>query len=134
MKSTFSILFYLKGQARKDGLYVIMTRITINGKTATFSSKQAVKRHQWDQKRGRMIGATPRANSINLVLDVIKADLVEKYNYHHILRRETIDAKRLKDLYQGIDAKPSTLLAYFDSFNETQSKIVGKWVGPIHPQ
>ena len=103
-----------------------MTRITINGKTATFSSKQAVKRHQWDQKRGRMIGATPRANSINLVLDVIKADLVEKYNYHHILRRETIDAKRLKDLYQGIDAKPSTLLAYFDSFNETQSKIVGK--------
>lgn len=73
-----------------------------------------------------MIGATPRANSINLVLDVIKADLVEKYNYHHILRRETIDAKRLKDLYQGIDAKPSTLLAYFDSFNETQSKIVGK--------
>ena len=128
MKSTFAILFYLRENPRNDGLYVVMVRITINKRVACFSSKQAVRRNQWDQKRGRVLGKTPSANSINLVLDVIKADIVEKYNYHHFLRREPVDAKRLKELYMGIDSRPSELLAYFDCFNETQGNIVGKGI------
>ena len=43
MKSTFSILSYLKkGSERKDGRAMIMARITIDGKVARSSTKQSV--------------------------------------------------------------------------------------------
>ncbi len=128
MKSSFSIRFYLKDRPKKDGLHPIVVCITINGQRASFNSQQDIRSNEWDRLHSRVIGKTPRSNAINLVLDVIKADLVEKYNYHHILRREPVNAKRLRSLYLGTDTKPSTLIANFDFFNNTQEKIIGKGV------
>lgn len=128
MKSTFSVLFFLKNSSRRDGLHSIITRITINGRATSFNSQQSIEPSKWDQKSQRVIGRTPATNSMNLVLGVIKAELIAKYNYHHILRKEPVNAHRLKNLYLGTDTKPSELLAYFDCFNVTQVKIVGKGI------
>lgn len=128
MKSTFSVLFFLKNSSWRDGLHSIITRITINGRATSFNSQQSIEPSKWDQKSQRVIGRTPATNSINLVLGVIKAELIAKYNYHHILRKEPVNAHRLKNLYLGTDTKPSELLAYFDCFNATQVKIVGKGI------
>ena len=43
MKSTFSVIFYLKRQAvKKDGTVPVMGRITVDGTQTQFSSKLSV--------------------------------------------------------------------------------------------
>ena len=43
MKSTFSVIFYLKKQAvKKDGTVPVMGRITVDGTQTQFSSKLSV--------------------------------------------------------------------------------------------
>ena len=56
MKSTFSIIFYLKRQVvKKDGTVPVMGRITVDGTQAQFSCKMTVNPNLWDTKGGRMI-------------------------------------------------------------------------------
>lgn len=57
MKSTFSIIFYLKRQVvKKDGTVPVMGRITVDGTQAQFSCKTTANPDLWDTKGGRMIG------------------------------------------------------------------------------
>ena len=51
MKSTFSIIFYLKRQVvKKDGTVPVMGRITVDGTQAQFSCKMTVNPNLWDTK------------------------------------------------------------------------------------
>ena len=51
MKSTFSVIFYLKKQAvKKDGTVPVMGRITVDGTQTQFSSKLSVDPRLWDTK------------------------------------------------------------------------------------
>ena len=55
MKSTFSIIFYLKRQVvKKDGTVPVMGRITVDGTQAQFSCKVTANPKLWDTKGGRM--------------------------------------------------------------------------------
>ena len=48
MKSTFSVIFYLKRQAvKKDGTVPVMGRITVDGTQTQFSSKLSVDPKLW---------------------------------------------------------------------------------------
>lgn len=62
MRSTFSVLFYLKRKdVRKDGTVPVMGRITIDGgKPAQFSCKMTVDPALWNTETGRMTGAEYR--------------------------------------------------------------------------
>ena len=72
MKSTFSILFYLKkGSERKDGRAMIMARITIDGKVAQFSTKQSVLPANWNVEAGKVKGNDE--GKINALLLSIKS-------------------------------------------------------------
>ena len=62
MKSTFSIIFYLKRQVvKKDGTVPVMGRITVDGTQAQFSCKTTANPDLWDTKGGRMIGKSMQA-------------------------------------------------------------------------
>ena len=52
MKSTFSVIFYLKRQVvKKDGTVPVMGRITEDGTQTQFSSKHSVDSKLWNTKR-----------------------------------------------------------------------------------
>ena len=57
MKSTFSILFYLKRNGQKaNGNMPIMGRITVNGQAVQFGTKVEIKPDCWNVKVGKVIG------------------------------------------------------------------------------
>lgn len=73
MKSTFSIIFYLKRQVvKKDGTVPVMGRITVDGTQAQFSCKMTANPNLWDTKGGRMTGKSMQALEVNRKLDTYK--------------------------------------------------------------
>ena len=73
MKSTFSIIFYLKRQVvKKDGTVPVMGRITVDGTQAQFSCKMTVNPNLWDTKGGRMTGKSMQALEVNRKLDKMR--------------------------------------------------------------
>ena len=70
MKSTFSVIFYLKRQVvKKDGTVPVMGRITVDGSQAQFSCKLTVYPKLWDTKGGRVTGRSTAALETNRMLD-----------------------------------------------------------------
>ena len=57
MKSTFSVLFFVKKDKQKiNGSYPIFVRITIDGVASRFNSKLDVQPKLWDGKAGKAAG------------------------------------------------------------------------------
>ena len=62
MKSTFSVIYYLKRQVVKnDGTVPVMGRITVDGSQTQFSCKLTVDPKLWDTKGGRVMGRSTAA-------------------------------------------------------------------------
>ena len=80
MKSTFSIIFYLKRQVvKKDGTVPVMGRITVDGTQSQFSSKTTANPDLWDTKGGRMIGKSMQALEVNRKLDKMRVSISKHY-------------------------------------------------------
>ena len=57
MKSTFSVLFFVKKDKQKiNGSYPIFVRITVDGVASRFNSKLDVQPKVWDGKAGKAAG------------------------------------------------------------------------------
>ena len=66
MKSTFSVIYYLKRQVvKKDGTVPAMGRITVDGSQTQFSCKLTVDPKLWDTKGGRVTGRSTANPSQN---------------------------------------------------------------------
>ncbi len=71
MKSTFSVIYYLKRQVvKKDGTVPVMGRITVDGSQTQFSCKLTVDPKLWDTKGGRVTGRSTAALETNRMLDM----------------------------------------------------------------
>ena len=119
MKSTFSILFYLKkGSERKDGRAMIMARITIDGKVAQFSTKQSVLPANWNVEVGKDAG------KINALLDDVRSSLNKIY---HDQQRDNyyVTTETVKNEFLGHRIKQETVLALFKEHNENSRKQIG---------
>ncbi len=87
MKSTFSIIYYLKRQVvKQDGTVPVMGRITIDGTQAQFSCKLSVDPKLWDTKTGRMTGKSAVALETNRMLDKMRVNINK--HYQEIMERE----------------------------------------------
>lgn len=123
MKSTFSILFYLKkGSERKDGRAMIMARITIDGKVAQFSTKQSVLPANWNVEAGKVKGKD--AGKINALLDDVRSSLNKIY---HDQQRDNyyVTTETVKNEFLGHRIKQETVLALFKEHNENSRKQIG---------
>ena len=61
MKSTFSVIYYLKRQVvKKDGTVPVMGRITVDGSQTQFSCKLTVDPKLWDTKGGRKLKSSDK--------------------------------------------------------------------------
>ena len=73
MKSTFSVIYYLKRQVvKKDGTVPVMGRITVDGSQTQFSCKLTIDPKLWDTKGGRVMGRSTAALETNRMLDKMR--------------------------------------------------------------
>ena len=126
MKSTFSIIFYLKRQVvKKDGTVPVMGRITVDGTQAQFSCKTTANPDLWDTKGGRMIGKSMQALEVNgysahvydmeviiaiaLQMDTYQALLFRQWFISKVVNRKDCQAEQVKHEYPMIIVMNGTM-------------------------
>lgn len=133
MKSTFSLSFFLKRSAqRKSGEMPIIGRISVNNQTVEFRPQLIVMPKNWSVEKGRAIGHSPEAVQLNGLLDSIRTTITKHYQ-DLVSADGHVTAEAVRDTYLGRDAKTlkkieqlqeqnkketTTLLNFFDSFNQ----------------
>ena len=126
MRSTFSVIFYLKKEKlKKDGTNPIMGRITVDGTMAQFSCKLSCDPAIWEPKGGHAKGKTIAARDVNRELDKIKAAIVKQYQ-HIMMRDSYATAEKVKNAFLGLDFYYTTLMTAFDQWIDEykrQSKL-----------
>ncbi|MCC8094780.1 MAG: hypothetical protein LIP05_05130 [Tannerellaceae bacterium] len=126
MKSTFSILFYLKkGKISKDGKATIMVRITIDGLETTFSSKQKVKPTMWNQDKQETKGYTdPEMQLINEVLTQLRHRILKEYNNLYD-EHGFVEPAMIKEKLTDDSSRIKTLGYWCNKFFESYKNKVG---------
>ena len=88
MRSTFSVIFYLKkDKVKKDGTAPIMGHITMDGTQAQFSCKVSIEPNLWGIKGGRAVGKSVTARETNRMLDKLRAAITR--HYQEIMERDS---------------------------------------------
>ena len=98
MKTTFSVLFFLKRDKQKlNGNIPLMCRITIDGKESRFSMKTDIDPNLWDMKPVKMTGRSARALEINSLIDNTKSVLNRIYHQEQE-RMQSVTAEKVKNI------------------------------------
>ena len=126
MRSTFSILFYIKKSALKDnGKAPMMARITLNGDIVQFSLKCEVEPDEWNPRAQRANGKSANAVKLNGFLDNVRAKIIN--HYREISDREvTVTAEKVKNAFLGFKSNQLSLLQLFDKHIKDLELKVGK--------
>ena len=124
MKSTFSVIYYLKRQVvKKDGTVPVMGRITVDGSQTQFSCKLTVDPKLWDTKGGRVTGRSTAALETNRMLDKMRVRI--NRHYQEIMERDNfVTAEKVKNAFLGLEHRYHTLMQVFRRHNEDYEKQV----------
>jgi integrase len=125
MKTTFSLLFYLKRPKNyENGPMPIYLRITVNGKRAETTSGRECLPANWNGKLGRFRGTKEEIKSFNAYLDNLQSQV---YEAHKTLTEAgvLITANLLKNKLLGKTEKSRTLIAVFKDHNKKVAALVG---------
>ena len=124
MKSTFSVIYYLKRQVvKKDGTVPVMGRITVDGSQTQFSCKLTVDPKLWDTKGGRVTGRSAAALETNRMLDKMRVRI--NRHYQEIMERDNfVTAEKVKNAFLGLEHRYHTLMQVFRQHNEDYEKQV----------
>jgi len=126
MKSTFSVLYYLKRNGQKaNGNMPIMGRITVNGQAVQFAAKVEIKPEYWNVQAGKAIGRNKaEVQEVNNVLESIKTTMTKIYR--DLQEKESnASPERIKNIFFGIEVKNQMLLELFKRHNEDIYKMIG---------
>ena len=81
MKSTFSVLFFIRrDKKKKDRTCPILCRITIDGVESRFNTKVYVQDSKWNVNANKVLGSNVESRNLNARLDDIKASLHRIYH------------------------------------------------------
>ncbi|PNE24429.1 recombinase [Tannerella sp. oral taxon 808] len=121
MKSTFSILFYIdRSKPSGEGLCLVRCRISCNGRTASFSTRQQTSPDDWLAKKGRVGPTSAVAQGVNHAL----SDIEQRLNalYECTLREERyITAEYLKEQYLRQDKPRQTFADIYSALCEEKA-------------
>ena len=124
MKSTYSVIFYLKREKlKKDGTYPIMGRITVDGTQCQFSCKVNCSPDIWETKGGRATGKSVMARSVNIELDKIKIR-IDKYYKEIVDRDNFVTAEKVKNAFLGLEFRQQTLMTTYAQWIANYEKQV----------
>ena len=121
MKSTFSILFYIdRSKPSGEGLCLVRCRISCNGRTASFSTRQQTSPDDWLAKKGRVGPTSAVAQGVNHALSAIEQRL--NALYERTLREEQyITAEYLKEQYLRQDKPRQTFADIYSALCEEKA-------------
>ena len=121
MKSTFSILFYIdRSKPSGEGLCLVRCRISCNGRTASFSTRQQTSPDDWLAKKGRVGLTSAVAQGVNQALGAIEQRL--NALYERTLREEQyITAEYLKEQYLRQDKPRQTFADIYSALCEEKA-------------
>lgn len=124
MRSTFSVIFYLKkDKVKKDGTSPIMGRITVDGTQAQFSCKVSIEPNHWGIKGGRAVGKSVTAWETNRMLDKLRAGITR--HYQEIMERDSfVTAEKVRNAFLGLEYRRQTLIKAYYLFLEDYVKKV----------
>jgi len=125
MKSTFSILFYLKRSGQKtNGNVPIMGRITVDGVAVQFATKVDINPDYWNVKAGKAIGRSAEVQRVNNTLESMKSTMTKIYR--DLQDREShVTSERIKNVFFGIEVKNQMLLELFKRHNDDIQELIG---------
>jgi site-specific recombinase XerD len=124
MNTTFTTLFYLKGERRdKNGKAGLYLRITVDGKRSTISLHRKIDPDKWDSRLNKLLGKSPEAEEINSLMTNIrhKINLIQN---RLIDKGDPFSAEDIKALYFGKKEKPKMLVEIFDAHNKQMEKLI----------
>jgi len=130
MKTTFSLLFYLKKPKNYDnGPMPIYLRITVNGKRAETTSGRECLPANWNSISGRLRGIKEEAKSFNAYLDNLQSQV---YEVHKVLTEagSLVTAETLKNKLLGKSEKARMLIEIFKDHNRKVAALVGNEYAP----
>ena len=125
MKTTFSLLFYLKRPKNyENGPMPVYLRITVNGKRAETTSGRECLPANWNGKSGRFRGTKEEIKSFNAYLDNLQSQV---YDAHKTLTEAgvLITADLIKNNLLGKTEKSRTLISVFKDHNKKVAALVG---------
>ncbi|KAA6312866.1 Tyrosine recombinase XerC [termite gut metagenome] len=124
-RSTFAVLFYInKAKRKKNGLCLLMGRITIDAGIAQFSAHTEVNPQTWDAKAGRAVGKTKEAVTVNKTLDKLERQIRSHYS-KMVSEDAYVTAESVKNALNGIGRRAANLLELFREYNEEVKLRVG---------
>ena len=125
MRSTFKHLFYInRNKTKKNGLYPIMGRITLDGSIAQFSTGLETAPELWDAKAGESKGKTLHELKVNRELKELSKAI--ETHYARIVEKDGyVTAERIKNAVFGIGKEPTTLLKELEEVTSEIQKSVG---------
>lgn len=125
MRSTFRTLFYLrKNQPRKDGTVPIMVKVSVNGDSVQFNSKENVEPALWDTKSAKVTGRSKEAAEINDALENMKVAIRKSYNkqleeYGYVL------PEKIRNQVLGLEQEAKTLVQFIELHNQQYENRIG---------
>ncbi len=124
MKNTFSVLFYLKMQQKRNGLLPIMGRITVNKQATQFYTQLAIDplTMEWDRKSQKVKGKG--VSNINNQLHNLEAKI--RTTYYELLQNRTfVTAEQVKNSFLGLTDSTNTILGVFAEYKQRQKDMIG---------
>ncbi|QQX76446.1 MULTISPECIES: site-specific integrase [Aequorivita] len=126
MQSTFSILFYPKGNdIDKNGNSPIYARITVNNKRSEFSIRRKVSLSKWNSEAGTIRGSSSEVGDFNKYTAAIRIKLHKIYE--KLLEEDIIiTSAMIKNIYLGKNIKHKMLLEIFQEHNDKVENLIGR--------
>jgi site-specific recombinase XerD len=125
MKTTFSLLFYLKRPKNyKSGPVPVYLRITVQGKRAETASGRECDPSLWNNNSGRIRGTKEEFKSFNAYLDNLQAQV---YEAHRLITEggKSVTAVTLRNALIGKTEKAQMLLEIFKDHNKRIAALIG---------
>jgi site-specific recombinase XerD len=126
MKTTFSLLFYLKKPKNyQNGPMPVYLRITVNGQRSETTAGRECEPAQWNSTAGRLKGTKEEVKSFNAYLDDLQTKV---YQAHRLLTEadELITAETIRNKFMGKTEKPRSLIGIFKEHNKKVEALLGK--------
>lgn len=124
-RSTFSILFYLnKSKMKKSGKCPIVSRISVDGESTTFSTGLEILPEHWDAKLELATGKPKEIDNINRQIESYRNDINNHYK-DMVNNNGYVTAEYIKNALRGIGTHRNTLLQEFAEYLEECRQSVG---------
>lgn len=122
-RSSFNVMFLIqKGKLKANGTAPILTRITVNGEMAHFSTKIDIFPDRWISKEHRTLGLTRIEKQINSVLAEIKCNIKQRYT-EFISQGQVVTANKLKQSIMSLDETSRSYIELCDMFIADYEKL-----------